>query len=47
MTSRLARWLFRRFVEKRIIGYIVYPMNGSVYPGEILPPLYVEVVFSE
>lgn len=40
----LARWAFRRIVAPRIIGFIVYA-DQSVYPGEILPPLDVEVVF--
>lgn len=40
------RWAFRRIVSKMIIGYIVFPGDGqSAYPGQILAPEDVEVVF--
>lgn len=41
--NRLACWLFRR-IEKRVIGYIMLG-EFPVYPGEIVSPHEVEVVF--
>lgn len=44
MTSKLAGWLFRKAVEKHIIGFIWLGDFGAA-PGSILPPHEVEVIF--
>lgn len=42
--NMLARWLFRRIVGPRIIGFIWLGEFGAD-PGSILPPNEVEVIF--
>ncbi len=44
MTSKLAGWLFRKLVEKHIIG-IIWLGRDSLVPGSIMPPHEVEVLF--
>lgn len=44
MTSKLARWLFRKMVEKHIIG-IIWLGEDSLVPGEIIHPRNAEVLF--
>lgn len=42
--NMLARWLFRRIVGPRVIGYIWLGDHGADV-GEVLSPQDVEVVF--
>lgn len=44
--NRIARWLFRRIVAPRIIGYI-WVGQFPAYPGEVVSPDEVEVVFRD
>lgn len=47
MTSKLAGWLFRRFIEPRIIGFIYVGRGLPPVPGTILGASEVEAVFRD
>lgn len=41
--NMLARWLFRRIVEPRVIG-VIWLGEFNAEPGSIMPPHEVEVL---
>ena len=47
MTSRVAAWLFRRFIEPRVIGFLYVGRGMPPVPGTVLGASEVEVVFRD
>ena len=47
MTSKLAGWLFRKAVEKHIIGFIYIGEGLPPVPGTILGASEVEAIFRD
>ena len=47
MTSRVAAWLFRRFIEPRVIVFLYVGRGMPPVPGTVLGASEVEVVFRD